>query len=52
MAALQRGGGEPSPGIQVDTTNSGGLDAVEAALAELFGRDHFVIPAVKAALEQ
>jgi hypothetical protein len=34
----------------VDTADSGGSDVVDAALADLFGRDHEVIPAVKAAL--
>ena len=38
--------------VQGDTADSGGSDAVEVALADLFGRDHEVIPAVKAALGQ
>jgi len=42
----------PSDAVQLDTADSGGTNAVERALAEVFGRDHWVIPAVKAALEQ
>ena len=42
----------PSDAVQLDTADSGGTDAVERALTEVFGRDHWVIPAVKAALEQ
>jgi len=49
-AHLQTGAGEPSCVVQGDTADSGGSDAVEVALADLFGRDHEVIPAVKAAL--
>lgn len=38
--------------VQQDTADSGETDAVDRALAYVFGRDHWVIPAVKAALEE
>ena len=38
--------------VQQDTADSGETDAVDRALADVFGRDHWVIPAVKAALEE
>ena len=38
--------------VHQDTADSGETDAVDRALADVFGRDHWVIPAVKAALEE
>ena len=38
--------------VHQDTADSGQTDAVDRALADVFGRNHWVIPAVKAAREE
>ena len=51
-SAAQGDGPMATEVVQQDTADSGETDAVDRALADVFGMDHWVIPAVKAALEE